>query len=190
MPSESPSLAELPPIPAKRYFTIGEVSELCGVKPHVLRYWEEEFGILKPMKTRGAHRQFRRRDVELALSDLLGHELLVLRRDSRFSNHPEYAFRHSLIQDAAYSMLSEKERKLAHGAAADWLDQQGEQDARVLAEHLRRSEEPERAVLYFVRAAISQRSPLRRTVSGAHVASVARLVYPGTRYSFAGQFQA
>src|SRR6185295_18681610 len=45
--------AELPPIPAKRYFTIGEVSELCGVKPHVLRYWEQEFTQLKPVKRRG-----------------------------------------------------------------------------------------------------------------------------------------
>jgi DNA-binding transcriptional MerR regulator len=54
-------------LPDKLFFRIGEVSEIVGVKPHVLRYWEEEFGILKPMKTRGAHRQYRRRDVELAL---------------------------------------------------------------------------------------------------------------------------
>ncbi|AKF07450.1 MerR family transcriptional regulator [Sandaracinus amylolyticus] len=54
-------------LPDKLFFRIGEVSELVGVRPHVLRYWEEEFGILKPMKTRGAHRQYRRRDVELAL---------------------------------------------------------------------------------------------------------------------------
>lgn len=56
-----------PALPDKLFFRIGEVAELVGVRPHVLRYWEEEFGILKPMKTRGAHRQFRRRDVELAL---------------------------------------------------------------------------------------------------------------------------
>lgn len=48
---------ELPPIPAKRYFTIGEVSELCDVKPHVLRYWEQEFTQLKPVKRRGNRRQ-------------------------------------------------------------------------------------------------------------------------------------
>ena len=55
--------AELPPIPAKRYFTIGEVSELCGVKPHVLRYWEQEFTQLKPVKRRGNRRYYQRHDV-------------------------------------------------------------------------------------------------------------------------------
>ena len=54
---------ELPPIPAKRYFTIGEVSELCGVKPHVLRYWEQEFEQLKPVKRRGNRRYYQRGDV-------------------------------------------------------------------------------------------------------------------------------
>ena len=55
--------AELPPIPAKRYFTIGEVSELCEVKPHVLRYWETEFPGLKPVKRRGNRRYYQRHDV-------------------------------------------------------------------------------------------------------------------------------
>jgi DNA-binding transcriptional MerR regulator len=54
---------ELPPIPAKRYFTIGEVSELCEVKPHVLRYWETEFTGLKPVKRRGNRRYYQRHDV-------------------------------------------------------------------------------------------------------------------------------
>ena len=54
-------------LPDKLFFRIGEVAELVGVKPHVLRYWESEFGFLRPMKTRGAHRQYRRRDVELAM---------------------------------------------------------------------------------------------------------------------------
>jgi DNA-binding transcriptional MerR regulator len=54
---------ELPPIPGKRYFTIGEVSELCGVKPHVLRYWEQEFPQLKPAKRRGNRRYYQRHDV-------------------------------------------------------------------------------------------------------------------------------
>lgn len=58
----------LPPIPAKRYFTIGEVSELCAVKPHVLRYWEQEFTQLKPVKRRGNRRYYQH------------HEVLLIRR--------------------------------------------------------------------------------------------------------------
>lgn len=58
-------IAELPPIPAKRYFTIGEVSELCGVKPHVLRYWEQEFTQLKPVKRRGNRRYYQHHEVLL-----------------------------------------------------------------------------------------------------------------------------
>lgn len=54
---------ELPPIPGKRYFTIGEVSQLCEVKPHVLRYWEQEFPQLKPVKRRGNRRYYQRQDV-------------------------------------------------------------------------------------------------------------------------------
>jgi len=54
---------ELPAIPGKRYFTIGEVSELCAVKPHVLRYWEQEFPQLKPVKRRGNRRYYQREDV-------------------------------------------------------------------------------------------------------------------------------
>ena len=59
----SSSAADLPSIPGKRYFTIGEVSELCGVKPHVLRYWEQEFPQLKPVKRRGNRRYYQRHDV-------------------------------------------------------------------------------------------------------------------------------
>ena len=66
MESRNPSKkAELPPIPAKRYFTIGEVSELCGVKPHVLRYWEQEFPQLKPVKRRGNRRYYQHDDVQM-----------------------------------------------------------------------------------------------------------------------------
>jgi DNA-binding transcriptional MerR regulator len=57
--------AELGPIPAKRYFTIGEVSDLCGVKPHVLRYWEQEFAQLKPLKRRGNRRYYQHHEVLL-----------------------------------------------------------------------------------------------------------------------------
>jgi len=57
--------AALPPIPAKRYFTIGEVSDLCAVKPHVLRYWEQEFTQLRPMKRRGNRRYYQHHEVLL-----------------------------------------------------------------------------------------------------------------------------
>jgi DNA-binding transcriptional MerR regulator len=63
--SAKPEAVVLPPIPAKRYFTIGEVSELCGVKPHVLRYWEQEFTQLKPVKRRGNRRYYQHHEVLL-----------------------------------------------------------------------------------------------------------------------------
>ncbi len=59
----SSNTSDLPAIPGKRYFTIGEVSDLCGVKPHVLRYWEQEFAQLKPVKRRGNRRYYQRHDV-------------------------------------------------------------------------------------------------------------------------------
>lgn len=63
--SKEQAPADLPSIPAKRYFTIGEVSELCGVKPHVLRYWEQEFTQLKPVKRRGNRRYYQHHEVLL-----------------------------------------------------------------------------------------------------------------------------
>jgi DNA-binding transcriptional MerR regulator len=68
MPEHNRAKTALPPIPAKRYFTIGEVSELCAVKPHVLRYWEQEFAQLKPVKRRGNRRYYQH------------HEVLLIRR--------------------------------------------------------------------------------------------------------------
>jgi DNA-binding transcriptional MerR regulator len=68
MPEPSRAKADLPQIPAKRYFTIGEVSDLCAVKPHVLRYWEQEFAQLKPVKRRGNRRYYQH------------HEVLLIRR--------------------------------------------------------------------------------------------------------------
>ena len=62
---EAESNSHLPPIPGKRYFTIGETSDLCGVKAHVLRYWEQEFSQLKPIKRKGNRRYYQRHDVLL-----------------------------------------------------------------------------------------------------------------------------
>ena len=87
---------ELPPIPAKRYFTIGEVSELCGVKPHVLRYWEQEFTQLKPVKRRGNRRYYQHHEVLLIrrIRELLYEEGFTIsgarnRLDSSLAHHEE-----------------------------------------------------------------------------------------------------
>src|SRR5213596_3118016 len=85
-------LIVLPPIPAKRYFTIGEVSELCGVKPHVLRYWEQEFTQLKPVKRRGNRRYYQH------------HEVLLIRRIRDLLYEQGFTIngaRHRLESDAA-----------------------------------------------------------------------------------------
>jgi DNA-binding transcriptional MerR regulator len=88
--SESPAV--LPPIPAKRYFTIGEVSELCGVKPHVLRYWEQEFTQLKPVKRRGNRRYYQH------------HEVLLVRRIR------ELLYEQGFTINGARNRLDENER--------------------------------------------------------------------------------
>ncbi|MCB1997874.1 MAG: MerR family transcriptional regulator [Burkholderiaceae bacterium] len=82
---------QLPPIPAKRYFTIGEVSELCGVKPYVLRYWEQEFTQLKPMKRRGNRRYYQH------------HEVLLVRRIRE------------LLYDQGFTISGARNRLTDHG---------------------------------------------------------------------------
>lgn len=89
------SRPELPPIPAKRYFTIGEVSELCGVKPHVLRYWEQEFTQLKPVKRRGNRRYYQH------------HEVLLVRRIR------ELLYQQGFTISGARNRLEEHEDKAA-----------------------------------------------------------------------------
>ncbi|PLZ00222.1 MerR family transcriptional regulator [Burkholderia sp. WAC0059] len=85
----------LPPIPAKRYFTIGEVSELCGVKPHVLRYWEQEFTQLKPVKRRGNRRYYQH------------HEVLLIRRIR------------DLLYEQGFTINGARNRLDAHGAVIE-----------------------------------------------------------------------
>jgi DNA-binding transcriptional MerR regulator len=89
---------ELPPIPAKRYFTIGEVSDLCGVKPHVLRYWEQEFTQLKPVKRRGNRRYYQH------------HEVLLVRRIR------ELLYREGFTISGARHRLEDHSGKLDHHA--------------------------------------------------------------------------
>jgi len=92
----------LPPIPAKRYFTIGEVSELCGVKPHVLRYWEQEFTQLRPVKRRGNRRYYQH------------HEVLLIRRIRE------------LLYEQGFTINGARNRLDSHGGPAEDLAEEGE----------------------------------------------------------------
>jgi DNA-binding transcriptional MerR regulator len=98
MAMENPATTDLPAIPAKRYFTIGEVSELCGVKPHVLRYWEQEFTQLKPLKRRGNRRYYQH------------HEVLLIRRIR------ELLYEHGFTINGARNRLEEPAPAPAAGA--------------------------------------------------------------------------
>jgi len=84
--------SELPPIPAKRYFTIGEVSELCGVKAHVLRYWEQEFTQLKPVKRSGNRRYYQHHEVMLIrrIRELLYEQGFTISGARNQLEHPEH----------------------------------------------------------------------------------------------------
>ena len=100
MPEASRAQTPLPAIPAKRYFTIGEVSELCAVKPHVLRYWEQEFAQLKPVKRRGNRRYYQHHEVLLIrrIRDLLYEQGFTIngarhRLDSEAASEPRAAAR-------------------------------------------------------------------------------------------------
>ena len=114
--------AELPPIPAKRYFTIGEVSDLCGVKPHVLRYWEQEFTQLKPVKRRGNRRYYQHHEVLLIrrIRELLYEEGFTIsgarnRLDSNAApqeDKPEPAMRNGRAAQASGVDLSALKREL------------------------------------------------------------------------------
>ena len=105
---------QLPPIPAKRYFTIGEVSELCGVKPHVLRYWEQEFTQLKPVKRRGNRRYYQH------------HEVLLIRRIRELLY--DQGFTISGARNRLDELVSEPAQAGARGARQPRLAAQGNQE--------------------------------------------------------------
>jgi DNA-binding transcriptional MerR regulator len=95
---------ELPPIPGKRYFTIGEVSDLCAVKPHVLRYWEQEFPQLKPVKRRGNRRYYQRQDV------IVIRQIRSLLYDDGFTIGGARGARQKLTGEEAKSDLSQSQQ--------------------------------------------------------------------------------
>jgi len=108
---------ELPPIPAKRYFTIGEVSELCGVKPHVLRYWEQEFTQLKPVKRRGNRRYYQH------------HEVLLIRRIRELLYEEGFTISgarnrldHGVSEDDRFDLVARPSRSVAASGAAPVAD--------------------------------------------------------------------
>jgi DNA-binding transcriptional MerR regulator len=98
----------LPPIPAKRYFTIGEVSELCGVKPHVLRYWEQEFTQLRPVKRRGNRRYYQH------------HEVLLIRRIRE------------LLYEQGFTINGARNRLDSHGAVHSGSPDDGGEEGEVV----------------------------------------------------------
>jgi DNA-binding transcriptional MerR regulator len=121
--SETRAKVALPPIPAKRYFTIGEVSELCGVKSHVLRYWEQEFTQLRPVKRRGNRRYYQH------------HEVLLIRRIRELLY--EQGFTISGARNRLDSSIDESDLALdlsdtaqaSHAAGVDWAGLRSELEA-------------------------------------------------------------
>ena len=106
----------LPSIPAKRYFTIGEVSELCGVKPHVLRYWEQEFIQLKPVKRRGNRRYYQHHEVLLIrrIRELLYEQGFTINgARNRLDEHGKRGARKEMEMDAADGMQAVERASLA-----------------------------------------------------------------------------
>ncbi len=126
---EAQPSSSLPTIPAKRYFTIGEVSDLCGVKPHVLRYWEQEFTQLKPLKRRGNRRYYQH------------HEVLLIRRIR------ELLYEHGFTINGARNRLDTVETTMPTGmttatasATKSTLSANGARNMRVLDSREIRSE--------------------------------------------------
>jgi DNA-binding transcriptional MerR regulator len=141
----------LPPIPAKRYFTIGEVGELCGVKPHVLRYWEQEFTQLRPMKRRGNRRYYQH------------HEVLMIRRIRELLYEQGFTINgaRNKLQELAQQ---EREQRRLGGQTVENTAETHEPETAVNAVTTPVREEPldwakVRGELLFIRKLLSDESP-------------------------------
>ena len=126
MPDHSRAKADLPPIPAKRYFTIGEVSDLCAVKPHVLRYWEQEFTQLKPVKRRGNRRYYQHHEVLLIrrIRDLLYEQGFTI-NGARHRLESDIAAPESAASDSEWPPVRDGNRNAANAGDrghAGWTD--------------------------------------------------------------------
>ena len=110
---------QLPPIPAKRYFTIGEVSELCGVKPHVLRYWEQEFTQLKPVKRRGNRRYYQHHEVLLIrrIRDLLYEQGFTISGARKRRDGPEFKLEAAPSNAASQSSATADQADVTNNAS-------------------------------------------------------------------------
>ena len=126
MPEHNRAKAELPPIPAKRYFTIGEVSDLCAVKPHVLRYWEQEFAQLKPVKRRGNRRYYQHHEVLLIrrIRDLLYEQGFTI-NGARHRLESEITTPAAMASESPWLIARDEDRrrtKVSASARAGWTD--------------------------------------------------------------------
>ena len=122
----------LPPIPVKRYFTIGEVGDLCGVKPHVLRYWEQEFTQLRPMKRRGNRRYYQHHEVLMIrrIRDLLYDQGFTI---SGARNKMQEVLQTERVQPPSYSAIVEG-LEVVEASDSEFLDIQGSQIPTILVE--------------------------------------------------------
>jgi DNA-binding transcriptional MerR regulator len=114
----SKRVRELPPIPAKQYFTIGEASKLCDVKPHVLRYWEQEFSQLRPVTRKGDRRYYQQKDIKLVR---LIRELLYIKGYTIAGAKPQLQIHKAKVSSSSSAMPKVSEHKTSSKNLVAWM---------------------------------------------------------------------